>query len=953
MARRTLRAVSPHHPVTLSPRQGRGEGEEGQEEGQFRWSAALTLGLVGLALNLLPIELSPGTELVLGGVPYLLAAAALGPLPGAAAAAIASVRTIPLWHHPYAWLISCLEAAVVGLLMRRWGRRALVADLAYWVVLGVPLLCLTYGVLLRVHGTTLVVLALKQALNGLVDAVAVELLLLLPPVRWVLRVRGATRLQSALAAVVVTAAVLPALVFGVWVGRREWSRSLVGSRERLALFSEAYASKLEQYIALHERSVASIARAAERRGTFDPEQLRRLVAGEHAAFPGFTDVYVADSRGVSVAFDPAVDRNGQPLVGVDFSRRPYYEKLRATLAPVISDVSAGRSARDRPLVVIGHPIILADTFAGYALGALDLAALPGPQPVPSSVERLRVVDRRGVIVYDSGRRYRAGEAPRPFSDSVALRAVLSVEGSGVVTIRSPEAVAPADATASQVVAGVAELPSLGWRVWVEEPFLQIQGFVSQSYVRLFSLLIAVVLLALLVSTYLARYLSRPLLQLQAAAGALAAGDLRARVGPMSAAAPSEVHELGRGFDEMAEALSVRSEELEELAEIARSLASTLQLGEVLHRVIDASVRLVDPDGCGIVLLAPDGETLEAARYSLGLLAPSAGRQISADSLAGWVARRGQSVLVPDAAADTRIDPSYIDAGQVRSVVCAPLVGRSGALGALVAVRSRSNPRSFHPADLHLLERLAGYAAVAVENARLLEAAEAASRAKSDFIATMSHELRTPLNAVLGHLELLEIGVHGEMNDAQRQALARIRSATRHLRGLIEEVLSFSRLEAGHTDLTVVETDLCDLLEEVAEVVEPLALEKRLEFHTHCEDGAPLVLRSDPDKIRQILINLAGNAVKFTERGRISIRAERRDGELSITVEDTGAGISPDDQARLFRPFEQLETGLSRRHGGTGLGLYLSRRYADLLGGRIEVDSRPGEGSRFSLVLPEE
>jgi signal transduction histidine kinase len=821
------------------------------------------------------------------------------------------------------------------------------------VALGVPVLCLTYGVVLRVHGTTLEVLALKQALNGLVDAVAVELLLLLPAVRRRLRVHGASRLQSALAVVVVTAAVLPALVFGVWVGRREWSRNLAASRERVALFSAAYASKLEQYTALHERSVESIARAAERRGRFEPEQLGRLVAAEHAAFPGFTDVYVADSRGRSVAFDPTVDRNGRSLLGIDFSHRPYYEQLRATRGPVISDVSAGRSVGDRPLVVIGHPILLADTFAGYALGALDLAALPGPQPVPSSVERLRVVDRRGVIVFDSGRRYHPGEAPRAYSDSAALRVVLSVKRNSVVTLRSTSAATPADATASQVFAGVSELPSLGWRVWVEEPFSRIQEFVSQAYVRLFTLLIAVVLLALLVSTHLARYLSRPLLQLRAAAGALAAGDLRARVGPMPGGAPGEVIELGRGFDEMAEALSVRSEELVELAEIARSLASTLAVGEVLHRVIDASVRLVDPDGCGIALLAEDGESLELAEYALGLLAPNAGSRVPAESLAGWVARRGQSALVPDAASDARVNGRAANFSRIRSVVCAPLVGRSGALGALLAVRSRSNPRSFTPADLRLLERLAGYAAVAVENARLLAAAESASHAKSDFIATMSHELRTPLNAVLGHLELLEIGVHGALNEAQRTALSRIRSATRHLRGLIEEVLSFSRLEAGHTDLSLEETDLCALIEEVAAVVEPLASEKHLEFLTRCDGGAPFLLTSDPDKIRQILINLAGNAVKFTEKGTVSIQAERAPGEVLITVADTGTGISPDDQERLFRPFEQLETGLSRRHGGTGLGLYLSSRYADLLGGRIEVDSRPGEGSRFSLVLPDE
>ena len=240
----------------------------------------------------------------------------------------------------------------------------------------------------------------------------------------------------------------------------------------------------------------------------------------------------------------------------------------------------------------------------------------------------------------------------------------------------------------------------------------------------------------------------------------------------------------------------------------------------------------------------------------------------------------------------------------------------------------------------------------MENARLLEAAQAASRAKSDFIAAMSHELRTPLNAVLGHLELLELGIHGELTRPQQESLERIGAATRHLRGLIEEVLSFARLEAGRTDLQLTEVELDEVVREVAAVIEPLARQKQLDFAVESDPGEGM--RTDADKVRQILINLAGNAVKFTDAGEVRISVESREApadEIVVSVSDTGSGIAPEDQDRLFRPFEQLESGYSRRHGGTGLGLYLSRQYATLLGGRIEVNSEVGRGSTFSLVLP--
>jgi signal transduction histidine kinase len=273
------------------------------------------------------------------------------------------------------------------------------------------------------------------------------------------------------------------------------------------------------------------------------------------------------------------------------------------------------------------------------------------------------------------------------------------------------------------------------------------------------------------------------------------------------------------------------------------------------------------------------------------------------------------------------------------------------LGALTAVRSRSSPRVFGPGDLRLLERLAGTAAVAVENARLLEAAEAASRAKSAFIATMSHELRTPLNGVLGNLELLEIGIYGELTKKQHETIGRMQSATQQLREIIEEVLSFSRLESGRIEVQLAATDLWEVIREAASIIGPLARDKGLAFTIESEvDEVPSVL-TDHEKIRQILLYLGGNAVKFTVEGGVTIRLRQTDEEVAVVVTDTGVGIDPTDRDRLFQPFEQLDSGLSRTHGGAGLGLYLSGRYAEIVGGRIEVQSEPGKGSEFALILP--
>jgi signal transduction histidine kinase len=168
--------------------------------------------------------------------------------------------------------------------------------------------------------------------------------------------------------------------------------------------------------------------------------------------------------------------------------------------------------------------------------------------------------------------------------------------------------------------------------------------------------------------------------------------------------------------------------------------------------------------------------------------------------------------------------------------------------------------------------------------------------------------------------------------------------------LIEEVLAFSSLDEGRETLRPTDFLAADIVRATAAIVEPLAEGKRLAFSYHVPDDA-IRMTSDIDKVRQILVNLAGNAVKFTDSGEVRLELDRRDNEVCFTVRDTGIGIAKRDLDRLFKPFSQLDTGLTRRHGGTGLGLYISRSLAELLGGRIEVDSVVGKGSVFRLLLP--
>jgi PAS domain S-box-containing protein len=229
-------------------------------------------------------------------------------------------------------------------------------------------------------------------------------------------------------------------------------------------------------------------------------------------------------------------------------------------------------------------------------------------------------------------------------------------------------------------------------------------------------------------------------------------------------------------------------------------------------------------------------------------------------------------------------------------------------------------------------------------------AEEANRAKSVFLATMSHELRTPLNAIAGYVELLEIGVRGEMNELQRADLARIKQNEETLLRLIEDVLDLAKLESGRLDYDISDVRIDDLLQTLEAFVAPALNKKNLAYEFEaCGDGA--VARADRDKVEHIMLNLLSNAVKFTERGCIAVRCVTREQWLEIEVSDTGAGIRRDLLEKIFEPFVQGDQKLTRSAEGTGLGLSISRQLARGMGGDVFASSDYGSGSTFTLVLP--
>ncbi len=279
----------------------------------------------------------------------------------------------------------------------------------------------------------------------------------------------------------------------------------------------------------------------------------------------------------------------------------------------------------------------------------------------------------------------------------------------------------------------------------------------------------------------------------------------------------------------------------------------------------------------------------------------------------------------------------------------PLVARGRTLGALILFLGPDG-RSLGEEDLFFTRELALRVALALDGARLLREAREAGQARVDFLSVMSHELRTPLTAIVGYADILEAGISGPVTDRQREQLAKIKASAWNLQGLIDGILTYARFEAEEGELEVEALSIRDVVEE-ALVGERANLEDRgLELQMEIEEDLP-PLPTDRRKVVRILAQLLSNAVKFTPGGGVHVRAARRDGTIRIRVEDTGVGIPPEHLEAVFEPFWQAERAETRTIGGTGLGLSLARRLAGLLDGDIEVESEPGVGSAFTLVLP--
>ncbi len=416
-------------------------------------------------------------------------------------------------------------------------------------------------------------------------------------------------------------------------------------------------------------------------------------------------------------------------------------------------------------------------------------------------------------------------------------------------------------------------------------------------------------------------------------------------------------ELESRNKDLGESLDQQKASAEVLGAISSSIADTKP---VFDRILDSCARLFGVKHGGITILGEDGmlhlqtfsgpsrEEFERMLFSMPLDG-NAGNSVA------LMERR--IVHIPDSEAEGV--PVNAREGhrstRTRASLFAPMLWQDDAIGTIFVSREQAGPYS--EKEIALLKTFADQAVIAIQNARLFteiqeksRQLEEASQHKSQFLASMSHELRTPLNAILGFNEMIIGQVYGEVPQDMQEPLKDIQTSGKHLLRLINNVLDLAKIEAGRMELALADYSVQDMVESVRSTLRPLAAEKGLEFLASVPADLP-VAHGDGGRLTQCLMNLAGNSLKFTKAGKVEIGVAQENGRIRFHVADTGIGIPPDKIASLFTEFKQTDATIASEYGGTGLGLSITKKFVEMHGGRIWVESEAGKGSRFLFEVP--